>query len=143
MAGRAIEHRKFPPAAPRSMYAFEFAGNPASLVVRSGELDNANLFAFWLIGCQHLLRKVRADRVLPDNLRGHAQNIWSRPVILGKGYAELRGILALPPLRKPFDKQFETSEGSPPKTVDGLIVVAHCEDILGFVHQQFEQPQLC
>jgi hypothetical protein len=50
----------------------QFPGNPASFILRRGQLDNTNLLAFRFVGAKNFLGEVRADGVLPDDLRGDA-----------------------------------------------------------------------
>ena len=76
------------PAASRGMDALQLARYPARLFLFAGEFDHSNLLAFGARGAQELFRKVRADRILPDDLRGHAQDVWRRAVILHQGDAE-------------------------------------------------------
>src|SRR5712664_212677 len=136
MSVRAVEHGEIAPAAACLVDALKLAGDPARLVFGSRELDDANLFAFGLVGAEHFLGKIRADGVLADDLRGNAQDVGSGAVILGKADTEFRGVLAFAPAGKAFQKELKAAEGSAAKAVDGLIVVTDGENIFGCVDKQ-------
>ncbi|SRR6266404_9124575 len=74
---RAIENGKVAPASAGFVDALELGSNPASFVLRSSQFHNANLFAFRFVRTQHFFGKIRADRVLADDLGGDPQNIGS------------------------------------------------------------------
>src|SRR6267154_4650048 len=138
----AIENREAPPAASRFVNSLQFAGNPAGFVFRRSQLDDANLLAFRFVGAENFLGEIRADRVLPDDLGGDTQNIGSGAVIFSKADAEPGGILTFAPAGKAFQEQLKASKRRTAKAVDGLIVVADRENILGIIDQQLQQLEL-
>ncbi len=82
-----VKHRKILPAMARSMKTLEFVRNPARFVVGSGQLRDANSLALRLGGLQDLFREIRADFILRNHLRGHAENIRGGTVILRQRHA--------------------------------------------------------
>ncbi len=93
-------------------------------------------------GRKYLVREIRADFVLCDHLRGNAQDVRRRTIIFGQGYAKRGRILSRLPACEPFQKQFEASERSATKPVNGLIVVAHHHDVARLGGKQMQQLQL-
>src|SRR5258707_2654191 len=138
----AIQDREVTPTPASFVNSLQFAGNPAGFVFRRSQLDDANLLAFRLIGAENFLGKVRADRVLADDLGGDTQNIRSGAVIFSKADAEPGGVLTFAPACKAFQEQLEASKRRTAKAVDGLIVVADRENILGIIDQQLQQAEL-
>src|SRR6267142_2016216 len=139
----AIQDREVTPTPASFVNSLQFACHPAGFVLRRSQLDDANLLAFRLIGAENFLGEIRADRVLADDLGGDTQNIGGGAVILSKADAEPSGVLTFAPARKAFQEQLKTAERRTAKAVDGLIVVADRENILGIIDQQLEQAQLC
>src|SRR5215472_16261663 len=76
------------------MDALQLAGHPPRLFFVGSEFDNANLLAFRASRGQEFLGEVGADRVLPDHLGGHAQNVGRRAVIFRQADAESVRIVA-------------------------------------------------
>src|SRR6266404_2096272 len=142
MGVRAIQNGEIAPAPAGLVDALQFSGQPARLVLGSGQFHNANLFAFRLVRAQHFLGEIGAHRVLPNDLRGYAQNIRGGAVIFRQAHPEFRGVLSFAPVGKAFEKELEAAEGGAAEAVDGLVVVAHGENIFRGVDQQFQQPQL-
>src|SRR6266478_5069455 len=93
----AIQNRKIAPAAARFVDTLQFASHPAGFVLRHRQLDDANLLAFRLVGAENFLGKIRADRILADDLGGDTQNIRSGAVIFSKADAEPSGVLTFAP----------------------------------------------
>src|SRR5436190_101060 len=106
------------------MHALQFGRHPARFFLLVAELNDANLFAFRPLGAQELLGKVRAHRVLPDHLRGHAQNVRGRAVIFRQADAEFSRVLAGLPRREFLEEKVKARERGATKTVDRLVVVA-------------------
>src|SRR5712675_1261757 len=138
----AIENRKITPAAASFVDTLQFACHPAGFVLRRSQLDDANLLAFRLIGAENFLGEIRADRVLADDLGSDAQNIGGGAVIFSKADAELGGVLPFAPAGKAFQEQLKAAERRTAETIDGLIVVADRENILGIIDQQLQQSEL-
>src|SRR6267154_2697454 len=137
----AIENREVAPTAASFVNSLQFASHPVGFVFRRSQLDDANLLAFRLVGAENFLGEIRAARVLADDLGGDTQNIRSGAVIFSKADAEPGGVLTFAPARKTFQEKLKAAERSAAKAVDGLIVVADRENILGIIDQQ--QAQLC
>src|SRR5712672_2439204 len=138
----AIQNREVTPTAASFVDTLQFAGNPAGFVFRRSQLDDANLLAFRLVGAKNFLGEIRADRVLADDLGGDTQNIRSGAVIFSKADAEPGGVLPFAPVGKTFQEQLKASKRRTAKAVDGLIVVADRENILGIIDQQLQQAEL-
>src|SRR6266481_2503547 len=138
----AIQNREVTPTPASFMNSLEFAAHPAGFILRRSQLDDANLLAFRLVGAENFLGKVRADRVLADDLGGDTQNIRSGAVIFSKADAEPSGVLTFAPACKAFQEQLKAAERSAAKAIDGLIVVAYGENVLGIIDQQLQQAQL-
>src|SRR6266403_953686 len=134
-----MESREVTPTTSRFVDTLQLAGNPAGFVLRGRQLDDANLLAFRLVGAENFLGEIRADRILADDLGGDTQNIRSGAVIFSKADAEPGGVLTLAPAGKAFQEQLKAAERSAAKTIDGLIVVADRENILGIIDQQLQQ----
>src|SRR5262245_36284876 len=96
----AIKHRKIAHSRSRTVQPFEFAGDPARFVVSSMELNDAHALAFSARRRQKLLRKIGADLIQSNHLRGHPQNIWCGAIVLRQRHAERRRILPGLPSRK-------------------------------------------
>src|SRR5712672_1919084 len=139
----AIENREVTPTPARFVNSLQFAGNPAGFVLRRSQLDDANFLALGLVGAENFLGEIRADRVLADDLRSDAQDIRSGAVIFSQADTEPGGVLTFAPAGKAFQEQLKAAERSAAKAIDGLIVVADRENILGIIDQQLEQAQLC
>src|SRR5258705_11112561 len=138
----AIQDREVTPTPASFVNSLQFAGNPAGFVFRRSQLDDANLLAFRLIGAENFLGEIRADRVLADDLGGDTQNIGGGAVIFGQADAEPGGVLTFAPAGKAFQEQLKAAERSAAKTINGLIVVADRENILGIIDQQLKQAEL-
>src|SRR5712671_5909873 len=138
----AIQNREVTPTTSRFVDTLQLAGNPAGFVLRHRQLDDANLLAFRFVGAEKFLGEIRADRVLADDLGGDTQNIRSGAVIFSKADAEPGGVLTLAPAGKAFQEQLEASKRRTAKTIDGLIVVADRENILGVIDQQLQHAEL-
>src|SRR5882762_4237384 len=138
----AIQNREVTPTAASFVNSLQFAGNPAGFVFRRSQLDDANLLAFRLIGAENFLGEIRADRVLADDLGGDTQNIRGGAVILSKADAEPGGVLTFAPAGKALQEKLKASKRSAAKAVDGLIVVADRENILGIIDQKLQQAEL-
>src|SRR5712671_5020480 len=138
----AVENREVTPTPARFVDTLQFAGNPAGFVLRHRQLDDANLLAFRLVGAENFLGEIRADRVLADDLGGDTQNIRSGAVIFSKADAEPSGVLTFAPAGKAFQEQLKAAERSAAKAIDGLIVVADREYILGIIDQQLQHAEL-
>src|SRR6266481_5226215 len=89
----AIQNREVTPTPASFVNSLQFACDPAGFVFRRGQLDDANLLAFRLIGAENFLGEIRADRVLADDLGGDTQDIRSGAVIFSKADAEPGGVL--------------------------------------------------
>jgi hypothetical protein len=72
MTVRAVEHGEIAPATASFVDALKLASHPARLFLGCGELDDANSLAFRLVGAEHFLGEVRANRVLANYLGSHA-----------------------------------------------------------------------
>src|SRR5712675_185911 len=138
----AIENRKITPAAASFVDTLQFTCHPAGFVLRRSQLDDANFLAFRFVGAENFLGKIRADRVLADDLRSDAQDIRSGAVIFSQADTEPGGVLTFAPAGKAFQEQLKAAERSAAKAVDGLIVVADRENILGIIDQQLQQAKL-
>ena len=138
-----VQHRKVRPETASSMHALELVRDPARLFLLVGELNDANLLAFRALGAQQFFGKIGAHGVLPDDLRGHAQNVRRRAVILRQADAEFSRVAPGFPPREFLEKKLKTCERSAAKAVDGLVVVADRKNISRFARQQLQQPQLC
>src|SRR5882762_7125633 len=138
----AIQNREVTPTPASFVNSLQFAGNPAGFVFRRSQLDDANLLAFRLVGAENFLGEIRADRVLADDLGGDTQNIGSGAVIFSKADAEPGGVLTFAPAGKTFQEELKASKRRAAKAVDGLIVVADRENILGIIDQQLQQAEL-
>src|SRR5256884_6129781 len=91
-----VQHRKVRPETASSMHALELVRDPARLFLLVGELNDANLLAFRALGAQQFFGKIGAHGVLPDDLRGHAQNVRRRAVIRSEEHtSELQSRLHL------------------------------------------------
>ncbi len=137
-----VEHRKILPAVARRVKPLELVRNPARFIIRGGQLRDANPLAFRLGRLQHLFREIRADFILRNHLRGYSQNIRRRTVILRQRHAVGSGIRAGFPPRESFQKELEAAERRAAESVDGLIVVAHDQDVARFGREQMQQLQL-
>src|SRR5690348_3942868 len=115
-----VQHGEIHPPAAGGMESLQLARYPARLFLFIGELGDANLFAFRPLRAQEFLGKVRANSVLPDHLRGHAQNVWSRAVILRQADAISSGVISRLPPGEFFQKKLKAGERSAAKAVDGL-----------------------
>src|SRR6266403_1638874 len=138
----AIQNREVTPTTSRFVDTLQLACHPAGFVLRRSQLDDANLLAFRLVGAENFLGEVRADRVLADDLGGDTQNIRSGAVIFSKADAEPGGVLTFAPAGKAFQEQLKAAERGAAKAVDGLIVVADRENILGIIDQKLQQAEL-
>src|SRR6267378_8600130 len=138
----AIQDREVTPTTSCFVDTLQFACYPAGFVLRRSQLDDANLLAFRLIGAENFLGEIRADRVLADDLGGDTQNIGGGAVIFNKADAESGGVLTFAPTGKAFQEKLKASKRRSAKAVDGLIVVADRENILGIIDQQLQQAQL-
>src|SRR5712672_3995595 len=138
----AIQNREVTPTPPSFVNSLQFACYPAGFVLRRSQLDDANLLAFRLVGAENFLGKIRADRVLADDLGGDTQNIRSGAVIFSKADAEPSGVLTFAPACKAFQEQLKAAERSAAKAIDGLIVVAYGENVLGIIDQEFQKAEL-
>src|SRR6266404_6761115 len=138
----AIQNREVTPTTSRFVNTLQFASHPAGFVLQRGQLDDANFLAFRFVGAENFLGEVRADRVLADDLGGDTQNIRSGAVIFSKADAEPGGVLTFAPAGKAFQEQLKAAERRTAKAIDGLIIVADRENILGIIDQQLQQAEL-
>ncbi len=124
------------------MDASEFSDDPGRFGFFVLEFGNANLLAFLASGAEGFLREVRADCVLRDDLRGDAEDVRCGAIVFRKGNAERSGIFTGLPARKTLEEKLKAAEGGAAKTVDGLVVVADCENVFAFAGQEFEEAEL-
>src|SRR5579864_7601577 len=142
MIMRAVEHGEIAPAAAGFLNALQLAGHPAGFFFGGGELDDADFFSLGFVGAEQLLGEIGADSVLANHLRGDAQNVGSGAIVLGEADAKFRGVLAFAPASEAFQEKFEAAERSAAKAVNGLIVVADGENVLGVADEELQQTQL-
>src|SRR6267154_1013719 len=138
----AVEHGKIPPLASRGVDAGEFSGDPGRFGFLVLEFGNADFLALLASGAEGFLRKVRADRVLRDDLRGDAENVRCGAVVFSEGNTERRRVLTGLPARKALEKKLKAAEGSAAKTIDGLVVVADGENVFAITGEEFEEAEL-
>src|SRR5258706_5384389 len=138
----AIQNREVTPTTSRFVDTLQFACHPAGFVLRRSQLDDANLLAFRLVGAENFLGEIRADRVLADDLGSDAQDIRSGAVVFSQADTEPGGVLTFAPAGKTFQEQLKASKRRAAETIDGLIVVADRENILGIIDQQLQQAEL-
>src|SRR6266849_4713270 len=124
-----VQHRKILPWMVGAMKTLEFVRNPARLVIGGGQLRDSNALTLRLGGLQSFFREIRADFILRNHLRGHSQDIRRRTVIFRKRHAIRSRIRARLPPGKSFQEKLEASERSAAEAVDGLVVVAHHQDV--------------
>ena len=106
------------------------------------QLDDADFFAFLFIGAQNFFREVGAHRVLRDDLRGHAKNIRRGAVIFHERDAEWSRVSPFAPAGETLQKKFKAAERGAAEAIDGLVVVAYCDDVFSFTGEEFEQAKL-
>ena len=125
----AVQHREIFPPVSRAVQSLELARNPPRLVVRISQFRDANFFSLGMRGGQHLGREALAALVLSDNVRRHPQNVRCGTVIFRQRHAVPAGVIRILQSRESFFKNGKARERSSPKTVNGLVVVAHHKNI--------------
>src|SRR5579864_3480803 len=138
----AIKNGELAPLAARCAHPQKFADDPVRFVMFVFQFDDADFLAFLLVGAEHFLREVRAYGVLPDDLRGYAQDVRRGAVILDQRNAKLCRVLPFAPAGKALEKKFEAAERRAAEAVNGLVIVADGDDVLSVPCQQFEEPKL-
>src|SRR6516164_7838536 len=138
----AVEDGEMLPAAPGLVQALEFVGYPGGFGFGGFEFDDADSFAFGLVGFEDFLGEFGTALVHSDGLRGYAQDVGRRAVVFGESDAIGGRILSRLPAGEAFEEQLEAAERGAAKTVDGLIVVTDDDDAAGVAGQEMQQFEL-